>query len=857
MDYAIYDPEIITQTVIDPYNDPSGLTYVSNSSLEYWRGKFWAIMDGNAGGLNEGNAGQKIWLTTSDDGETWAQAVQPFRDSSYCNNPITVSTGTEWQPNLVVVNDELWCIWSGSGDLAAYVSKLTDPAGKWTNYRFEFDASNHVTLSSTINGAATGGRNLTMTFGAASDYWAFPTQNPIVLQDGSVLCPVAAVTYSQFSTQITTTNVWLTQLKFAVLLRWDGDAWSTVVVDTSAFGDYCAWEPFVVENPAGHVYCYVRNLSTLSADPDMMLVAVSTDGGETFTAAKSSKLLVPSTRGFARRITNRRWAMVHCDHPQNSNQTPNQSFSPAVRRNGAVFMSRRGSNDFIPGVNFSGDDPCMNYPQFTVHDGKLWINYTSGTGTAIRRSLKVVTVDLPDDTVGLVCPRSVNKHTTITAPPVVAGSPPYFDFTGLQQVVSADSVTATSGLTYAAWVQLDADGAVIADNRNATGTSGAVFMLTGLALRSLNFFHGATIIPGTPVFLAAALDNTALTVNLYVGTGTGSFTTKTGYFKSVLFSGQPADGDTLTVNGVTYTFKTSASAGTDVQIGASTTATVNNLASKLAANSMATTAPGGGRLIMARTNIATFSVSSGSSQISVDTSIPLNSDPVSFGMKSVTSSTLAAWASRIYDARLYDSALSLANITYLHNALTTALGLTAIAGTSTAPSSPLLHLDPASPDTVAFPALATTTVPPYCEIVDEDTLRIHGEGSASVELPYGATELTIRYKLGAAPSESDKYVIASFGTTDSPTTLYIDHTNPTKLYCQGREVATVATPTNWNTATVIVSTDKITIGSFEQYFAGKPRCYLGSAYPESLLAVTKTIDYDISAMTATRARRNT
>lgn len=854
MDYAIYNPEITTQTVIDPYADPSGLTYVSNSSLEYWRGRFWAIMDGTTAGFTEGSTGQQIWLCTSEDGEAWTPAYRPFRDAAHCNNPVS-ATDLDWQPNLVIVNDELWCTWCFY--MQTFVSKLTDPDGKWTTYRFEFDASNNITLSNTVTGAATGGRDLQMTFGGVDDFWVYPTQNPIVLQDGTVLCPVVAESYSAYSTQITTTNTWLKQLKRAALLKTsDGINWTAVVIDTSAFGDYCAWEPFVVENPAGHVYCYIRNLSTLSADPDMMLVAVSTDGAATFAAAKSSKLLVPSTRGFARRIANRRWAMVHCDHPQNSDQTPNQSFSPAARRNGAVFMSRRGSNDFAPGVNFSGDDPCMNYPQFVVHDGKLWINYTSGTGTAIRRALKVVTVDLPDDTVALVCPRSINKHTTITAPPVLAGSPPYFDFVGLQQAVSASSVTATAGLTWAAWVQLDADGSVIADNRNAAGASGAVFMLTGLALRSINFLHGVSITPGHPVFLAAALDNSALTVTLYVSTGSGSFTTKTGYFQSVLFGGQPSDGDTLTVNGVTYTFKTSASAGTDVQIGASTTATVNNLASKLGANSMMTTAPGGGRLIMARTNIASFSVSSGSAQISVDTSIPLNSDPVSFGMRSVSTSTLAAWAGRMYDARLYDSVLSLANITYLHNLLTTALGLTAVSGTATAPGAALFHLDPASPDTVAFPALATTTVPPYCEVVDADTLRIHGEGSASVELPYGATELAIRYKLGATPTGADKYVIASFGTTDSPTTLYISAANPTKLYCQGREVSTVATPTNWNTLTVTVSTNKITIGSFEQYFAGKPRCFLGSAYPESLLAVTKTIDYDISAMTATRARRN-
>jgi hypothetical protein len=147
MDYAIYAPTVTTVEAINPYTEPSGLTYVSNSSLAYYGGKYWAVMDGNVGGLEEGDAGQQIWLTTSTDGVTWTTAVQPFRDSTYCNNPLTGSA-IEWQPNLVVVGAELWCTWSGSD---AYISKLTTSTGKWTNYRFEFSGTS-VYMSSTITG---------------------------------------------------------------------------------------------------------------------------------------------------------------------------------------------------------------------------------------------------------------------------------------------------------------------------------------------------------------------------------------------------------------------------------------------------------------------------------------------------------------------------------------------------------------------------------------------------------------------------------------------------------------------------------------------------------------------------------
>lgn len=855
MDYQIYDPEITISTIIDPYDDPAGLLYVSNSSLAYFGGRYWAVMDGNTSAYVEGAAGQYIWMTTSTDLVEWTEAFQPFRDSDHCTNPIA-SSDQEWQPNLVVVGDELWCTWVGAD---AYVSKLASPQGKWTTYRFEFDEDQQVTMSSTITGAAGGGRSTRVTIGDVDDYLPFSAANPIILSTGRVCCPFTLYSATAVSEDTELTDNFLISLKFnALLTTTDGEEWSLVVIDTAAFGDFCAWEPFVVENPAGHVRVFSRSLNTLADDKDFLLVAVSSDGGQTFTASTSTGLLVPSSRGFARQVAPKRWVMTHVDHPQNSARGARLSDG---RVNGALFMSRRGVDDFVPGVNFSGADRCMNYPQFIVSpDGDLLINYTSGTGgLSTRRSLELVTVPLPDDTAAYVHPRSVNEYNPPGAndPVLNDDTPPFYEFAGYDQALSVDTLTASTGVTYVAWIK-DSGGSIIIDTRTGGGgydpeAFGQVLHRGGLAINALNFLHGETLIAG-PMFLAAVVDNTAQTVTAYAGTGSTSFTSTTGHYRSAAFSGQPSNGHTLSVDGTTYTFRTSASLANDVQIGATTADTIANLITALDGNAVLGVSPGSDiRVIMARDDRGTFTVTSGSAAITVESGIPLDGGTVSVGFKNTDVTTgLTPLSGKLYDARIYDSALTTANITNLHNTLASSLGYPNVTGTSTAPGGdPAFRYTPADPDDVVWPILNGD--PAYCEIVSDSLLRIHGEGSASVELPFGANQLVIRYKLGAEPVDTDKYVIATFGNANGWARLYIDADNPTSLYCNGREVTSVTDPTGWNTLTLIVSTNKITIGDFEQVFAGSPRCYLGQAFPENLLDVDCHIDYDVSKMSVARA----
>lgn len=544
---AIYNPTPVTTTIIDPYNDPAGLTYVSNSSMAYWRGKYWAIMDGTTEGFVEGSTGQQIWLTTSTDGVTWTTAIQPFRDATYCNNPKTGTT-LEWQPNLVVVNNQLWCSWSAAD---AFISILNDPTEKWTNYRLEYIDDNQVFTSSTLT-SVTGGRSNRLTKDGQNDWIVFPSSNPIVLQDGRVAIPATAYSNTLQSTQTAATDTFVKARKYNMLLIVDaGGTITPTYLDTTAFGDFCAWEPFVVQNPAGHIYVFHRNLNMTSTDADFLLVSVSYDNGETFSSAVSTEMLVPSARGSARQVSPSRWVLTHCDEAQGSTGSAAQAID-TDRSGGALFLSRRGGNDFAPGVTFLSGGESVNAPQVVAVGENIYVHYTSGNGVVVRRSLKLTQFPSMSEDVCYVFPRQ-------------------------------------------------------------------------------------------------------------------------------------------------------------------------------------------------------------------------NNDPA------------------------------------------------------------------------------------YCGIVSGTTLRIHGEGSAAVELPHGATQVTLRFRLGALPVGTDRYTVATFGDASSPARLYIDAASPTTLSCNGVAVTTLASPLAWNTIQVVVTAQKVTIGSVEQYFSGKPRLFLGSAYPEGLLATTKTLDHDVSAMQMSRS----
>lgn len=857
MDYRIYNPTVTHQTVIDTYSDPSGLTFVGTAAIVKFKGRYFAAVEGNDG-VSEGDPGQMVWMKDSTDLATWSAAYHPFTDAAHCTNPVTEpSYSREFQPCFTIVGNELWCAWDATN--WAYLSKLTDPNGKWTNYRIVFDSNDDykpsLSLDLTTEGPDDNGITPWPIFEDGAQCVCFVASDGVTLADGRIALPVTFASDNDTATP-GIANGFTASIKYNAVLFFDGDEWTMSRVDTSLFGDFCAWEPFIVESPSGAIFVYSRTLNMSGTDDQQLLVAWSFDGGATFTNSVPANMRVANSRGSAKKTGSRRWILSHCDNRIHSTNAIEQN-SVSGRKNVSLFMSRRGALDFIPGVNVSGDDLYTNYPQFYLDEDKLLVAYTPGIGGTggIRPSLRIATVTpLPDDTYAYIHPRSNARFDPLTPidPELIDAVPPYYQFIGGSEAISTTTVTASTGLTFAAWVDWAADSDVIMDSRTSGGaftptTFGHVLQRKGLSITNVNFFHGVDLHPGARTFLAAAIDNTAQTVTLYVGNGSSSFTTVTGYYHSILFSTRPADGDTITINGVTYTFRTSPTLTNDVAIGAAVSNTTANLATKLGTASMQA-ADFSPRMVLARTDIATFNVTSGSSAITVESGMPLNGGVVHYGYKA-TVSTLGGWSGRMYEARIYTSALTLANMKSLYNNLASAFSFPAISGTATAPGTPFLFLDPNNPNPSQFPSIGVAA---ECEVVDNDTLKVNGEASASVELPYGATQINLKFKLSAAPSGSDRYVIATIGDGTAPARLYIDHANPTKLYLEDALIATLADVTAWNTVTFILSAGKISVGSIERVAAGRPRLFLGNAYPQGLLTASKSVTFDVSVMHATR-----
>ncbi len=383
--YTVYAPKIERAVVVDAAQQP--LRYNHDSSVAWYRDRWFCVWNANTTPA-EGAPGQLNFLSTSRDGLIWSPPQPVFSDPSHSVNPIPCPKGTQWQPNLLVVGDRLWCIWSQNSKDAhngCYFSTLDAPDGLWTNRLLTWNGQ----ADPVIDG---------------HPYRLFPSQNPLRLASGRVLAPVTMI--GPLSTNAAAgTNSWYGREKRnSVLVTDDGVTWHVSPGAVLPGLEWRQWEPTVFEQPDGSVIMFARNnfipaFERATIRPEETLVwSISRDAGMTWTPHAFVPIeTVVSRMHVLRQPHSDRLLMTHNDWPAGR--------FGADRRNLALFVNRGSGIDFVAGIGLTGREPEVAYPQMDIQGDTLLITYSQGP-CALRNIRAVRVSPLPDPKRLYLYPRS-------------------------------------------------------------------------------------------------------------------------------------------------------------------------------------------------------------------------------------------------------------------------------------------------------------------------------------------------------------------------------------------------------------------------------------------------------------------
>ena len=456
--YAVYQPTVEHAFVCDAMAQP--LRYNHDSSAAWFGGRWFCVWNANAI-PEEGAPGQLNYVSTSPDGLVWSAPRAAFSDSNLCVNPAPCPKGTQWQPNLIVVKDQLWAVWSQNSKdehNGCYLSVLSAPDGKWSNRLLKWEGR----ADPVIDG---------------KPFRLFPTQNPTRLSTGRILAPVTMMGPVSASAPAGKSGWQWLEKRNSVIYTDDGGATWQVSPGTVLPGlDWRQWEPTVFEQPDGSVMMFARNNMIPSLENATILPAetltrsVSHDGGatwspQTFVPLQTvvSRMHVERQGATFRPSATDRFLMIHNDWPVGT--------FGSDRRNLALFVNRGGGMDFAAGVGLTDAEREVAYPQMAQHGDSLLISYSQGP-CALRNIKSVRVSPLPDPNRFYLYPRSnlpAAPQCTLTNGTLLLGG-------GLFLKCRTAPAVTPSGLSAEAWVNPD-DNGVLFDNRDAAG--GFVWAISG------------------------------------------------------------------------------------------------------------------------------------------------------------------------------------------------------------------------------------------------------------------------------------------------------------------------------------------------------------------------------------------
>jgi hypothetical protein len=332
--YKVYQPQVNNYTVFEGQNH--------DAAIVYFGGKWLAMWDSGTEAF-----GQVIWESTSDDLIHWSTPVESFSSSQQSENPVAVTaTSKFWQPGLLVVGNELWCLWSTSGQ-GTYFSKRS-PGGKWNNRLLLF---NQNTIHYYIDNAA----------------WSlFVGNSGIQTSDGKIMFPI---TLSKSGSGV---DFWTVKKRDSVLYSADnGQTWN--VSPGVAFGEdeTQSWEATIWEPEPNVLNLIARNnRKELPLNPMENLKFTQTS--LTNIDAWAPETLIPMefamSRPFAKRWGNRNLLVQNDSHIAQLTGTDSNTML-VNRKNLTLFFNRGKGYDFVAGLNFAPSAdlltrfPLVDYPQ--------------------------------------------------------------------------------------------------------------------------------------------------------------------------------------------------------------------------------------------------------------------------------------------------------------------------------------------------------------------------------------------------------------------------------------------------------------------------------------------------------------
>lgn len=475
--HTLYQPRIERATVADPARH--GLPYNHDSSVAWFGDRWFCLWNANTA-PKEGAPGQLNYVSTSRDGKVWTDPEPAFSSPARAENPVHCVRGTQWQPCLIRIGDELWAFWvqhnwQGRDEpTGVFFSRLAHPDGKWRNRLLTFDAGPWTRIED-------------------REFTIFPTQNPYRLRSGRILVPVT-MTHRERSPDASDIlherSRWTAFEKRDSVLYSDdlGETWRVSPGTFFPGQSFSQWEPTIWEQSDGSVLMFGRTEHVLpphQGGPELaqwLRRAVSRDGGATWSPYEHVPIETvrarmhvfprdtfgtwetpPPDADFSERLL----LMAHNDWQGRSAGGMND------RRNLALFFQRGDGVEFTAGIGFTGRLHQVAYPMAALRDDTLMISYSHGP--EVQRSIEVVRIaPAPDPDRRYLLPRN---NTEQSPRPEREGEALRFhrdQFVASRQPVRVGD----EGFSLAAWVRPSHTG-VILDCRDGS-RSGFVVGLQGL-----------------------------------------------------------------------------------------------------------------------------------------------------------------------------------------------------------------------------------------------------------------------------------------------------------------------------------------------------------------------------------------